>query len=121
MLSASQAGVPSRWFDRALATRPDLVDAAGRAVAACADGSPESALAIVERDHPDAYAALVLLVQAAYFMSPKAQRRIGFRAHRAAPIYPDEADLDLDDGALLDAVRNRGAIFIPTPAGPNRA
>jgi hypothetical protein len=102
-------GVESRHLARALAARPDLEAPVERAVAAVAGRPPEAALGALARDDPGAYEALALVVSAAHFLHPKVRRRIGFTAHAPAPVFPDEAEIDLE-GGLLDAVRARGPL-----------
>jgi hypothetical protein len=101
-------GVDDRYVERALRARPDLAPLVERAVAAC-EGSPRVALEALAVADPEAYAALALVVSAAHLMHPKVRRRIGFTAHAPAPIYADEADIDLE-GGLLDPVVARGAL-----------
>lgn len=103
------AGVDDRHVDRALRVRPDLVPLVERAVAVCAGRPPEVAVPALAAADAPAYQALALLLSAAYFMHPKVRRQIGFTAHAPAPIYPDEAELDLE-GGLIDPVTARGPL-----------
>jgi hypothetical protein len=102
-------GIDARYAERALRAHPDLAAPLDRAVAAVADASPADALAALRDDDREAYDALTIVVSAAHFMHPKVRRRIGFTAHAPAPVYSDEAELDLE-GGLLDAVRSRGPL-----------
>jgi hypothetical protein len=102
------AGVDARHVERALRARPDLVEPLERATAAVAGRDPAEAVTALAAADPAAYEALALVVSAAYVMHPKVRRRIGFTAHAPAPVFADEAELDLE-GGLLDAVRPPGA------------
>ncbi len=101
------AGVDARHAERALRARRDLAPLVDRAVAACEGRDPAEALESLAASDPPAYEALALVVSAAYFMHPKVRRRIGFTAHAPAPVYADEADIDLE-GGLLEQVVQRG-------------
>jgi hypothetical protein len=102
-------GVEARHLARALAARPDLHAPVERAVAAVTGRPPEEALAALAQDDPGGYDALALVVSAAHFLNPKVRRRIGFTAHAPAPVFSDEAEIDLE-GGLLDPVRERGPL-----------
>jgi hypothetical protein len=102
-------GVESRHLARALAARPDLKPDVERAVGAVAGRPPATALAALSENDPEGYQALALVVSAAHFLHPKVRRRIGFTAHAPAPVFSDEAEIDLE-GGLLDAVRARGPL-----------
>jgi choline dehydrogenase-like flavoprotein len=89
MPSASEADGTGKWIDRALAARPDLAPSFERALEA--DGVDQ-----LQRDDPEAFAALAELVSGAYYMNVKVRKRIGYPGQKSNPPFPDEADFYLE-------------------------
>ena len=57
---------------------------------------------------------LLSVVTAAYYLSPKVRRRLGYPGQRAHEVFPDQAEHDLRDG-ILDPVVARGPIWRAAP------
>ncbi len=107
MPSASEVGVHERWLDRALAARPDLAAPLSSLVATATGRDPEAEVRRLRMDDEDAFNLLLLIVTAAYYLSPKVKRLIGYPGQRAHEVFPDQAEHDLRDG-ILDLVIARG-------------
>ncbi len=56
----------------------------------------------------------MLVVTAAYYLSPKVRRSIGYPGQRPHEVFPDQAEHDLRDG-ILDPVIARGPIWRQVP------
>ncbi|WP_327242170.1 hypothetical protein [Streptomyces sp. NBC_01320] len=103
MPSATGAGVPGALIDQVLGYRPDLVEAFGLALTACAGKDPEAALDELATEHPDQFEALTLLTAGAYFQSPLVKKAL---AYEPAPrAVQDDVDTYVD---MLEAVVERG-------------
>ena len=110
MPSASQAGVAGPWLDEVLRSRPDLVDDLQRVLARAADHAPAAALEHLQRDEPDDFAILAVVVPGAYYMNPEIRARIGYPGQQAVPIEASEPP-DYEEDGLLRSVIERGTIF----------
>jgi hypothetical protein len=122
MPSASAAGVAEKWLDRALAARPDLIDAVRRAIDAARGSDPVVAIRSLESRNPADFESFALFVSGAYYMNPKIRRLIGYPGPKRHPILPDEADYYLE--GVLEAVasgpprwRSDQSNAPPPPAG----
>ena len=115
--SASEAGATGRYLDRALAASPDLAPLVARAIAACGDDDPATAIVRLESSDRPALDGLATALQGAYFLNPRVRRRIGYRSHARDPVLEGEAEFDLEDD-LLGPVVERGPIYTPTD-GPS--
>src|SRR5439155_1813731 len=76
MPSASEADATGKWIDRALAARPDLAPSFTRALGA---GDVKH----LQKDDPEAFAALAELVSGAYYMNVKVRKRIGYPGQKS--------------------------------------
>jgi hypothetical protein len=115
MPAPSDVDIGGRQLDIVLASRPDLAESLGRALAGAAD--VEDAIAWVEelRAHdPDAYGALVTAVVAGYYMHPQVMRLLGYPGQVPQEVSVDGYPDYVDEG-LLERVYERGPIYRPTP------
>lgn len=114
--SASGADVHGKWIDRALAARPDIVDAVHAVLTLL--GEPASELERLRKDDPATFDRFAYIVSGAYLMNPRVRKLLGLpgNAPKPNPAYPDESDYYLSDG-ILDPVIARGPIYRPTPTG----
>jgi hypothetical protein len=112
--SASQAEVPSKWIDRALAARPDLMPVVVSVLAR--PGEPKEVLADLRRSEPEQFDAFAFAVAGAYLINPRVRKLLGYPGPAPVknPAYPDEAESYLEDG-ILNPVIDRGPIYRPTP------
>jgi hypothetical protein len=110
--SASAADADSKWIERALAARPDLVTVVLAVVEQ--SGEPQDVLRGLDRATFDSFSTLIA---GTYLMNPEVRRKLGLPAGppERNPPYPDEADYYLE-GGLLDPVMARGSAgFRRTP------
>jgi hypothetical protein len=114
MPSASEIGVHERWIDKAIAARPDLADPLAALLAVAADRDPEVEVKRLRAEEEERFGLLLLVVTAAYYLSPKVKRLIGYPGQRPVEVFGDQAEHDLRDG-ILDSVIARGPIWRPTP------
>jgi len=112
MPSASEAGVHERWLDRVLAARPDLEEPLVATVRAAAGRDPAVEIRRLRADDEEAFARLLLVVTAAYYLGPKVRRLVGYPGQRPNEVFPDQAEHDLRDG-ILDPVVARGPRWRP--------
>jgi hypothetical protein len=110
MPAASEAGVPSRGVDRVLAARPDLGPALAELLARIDLVSAAEDVRRLRASEPDAFRTLLDIVTAAYYLSPKVRRRLGYPGQRPHEVFLDQAEHDLRDG-ILDPVLARGPIW----------
>ena len=113
MPSASEAGVHTKWVDRALAVRPDLNEALLDVVTTSGEVRSLSDLDLIKDRNPAGFEALTLVVLSSYFMSPMVRKRLGYPGQRQHPISPDEAEFYLE-GDPLAIVRARGPRYRQT-------
>ncbi len=111
MPSASAAGVPDRFIDRAVGSRPDLADGLGETLDAARGADPAAFLTQLEREQPERLASLQLLVAGSWFMSPRTRKRIGYPGQVKNPVAPDEAEF-FDEAALVEPMRARGFAYV---------
>jgi hypothetical protein len=112
MPGAADIDVTGKWLDRVTAADPSLV-APLVALGACA--SWEDLEALHERD-PETFERAAFALVSAYYLHPGVRRRMGYPGQGPSPILSDETEWYLRDG-LLDAVRDRGPVYVPTPDG----
>ena len=113
MPAPSSVDVGGRWLDRALSARPDLEPALAAALAQTSD-DPLADARRLERDDPEAFAALGLLATGAYFMHPRVRKQIRYPGQKSVPAPDDEYDWWVREG-LLDPVTARGSIWRSAP------
>ena len=113
MPSASDAGVPSRWIDRALESRADLAETLGEILDAARGQEPITFLEQLEETEPARLETLQLLVAGSYFMSPRTRKVLGYPGQTQHPVLPGEAAYYGPD-ELLAQVRARGAMYRAT-------
>lgn len=108
MPSASQAGVPDIWINKALEYRPDLVDLFTRALGACQDKEDVgAALEQLNASDTNAFDALGVLTSGAYFLVPDVKSLIGYPGQLPVPAQEDTEEY-LD---LLERVVDRGPVY----------
>ena len=110
MPAASEAGVPSRGIDRVLAARPDLGPTLAELLARIDPVEAAEDVRRLRASDPDAFRIVLDIVTAAYYLSPKVRRRLGYPGQRPHEVFPDQAEHDLRDG-ILEPVLARGPIW----------
>ena len=108
--SASDVGVEGRWLYRALAARPDLAGPLAELLRAAKGRNPEAEIRRLRSSEREGFELLLLVVTAAYYLSPKVRRSIGYPGQRPHEVFLDQAEHDLRDG-ILDPVIARGPIW----------
>lgn len=112
--SASQAGVAGVLLDVVLRSRPDLSDGLREVLESAQVQNPSEFVFKLEKENPEAFGVLTILVRGAYFMNPTVRRLFGYRGQLAEPIdYEAQPDYLQDD--ILQPVISRGPIYRPTP------
>jgi hypothetical protein len=118
MPSASRAEVHTRWVDRALAARPDLLVGLRQALDLSAGLPAEAAVEMLNSQHAPVFDALGTVTAGAYFLSPEIRQLIGYPGQVPQPIE-DDVDTYAD---LLERVLDRGPIYRtaddPAPGRP---
>lgn len=102
--SASEVSVHTRWIDRGLGARPELRDPMLGIARACAAGDKPAVLEQLEHEDAETLEAVLELVVACYYMSPKVRKRMGYAGQVAAPILPGETDYYLRDDVLKPVI-----------------
>ena len=110
MPAASDAGVAGRGVDRVLAARPDLADPLRVVLHDIGPDTAERDVGQLRESDAGAFRLLLDVVTAAYYLSPKVRRRLGYPGQRANEVFADQAEHDLRDG-LLEPVVARGPIW----------
>lgn len=114
MPAASVVGVQDALLDSVLNHRPDIVEDFLRAIRSAKSTPPREAVeALFAKDVP-AFDAFSLATSAAYYMSPLVWERLGYPGQENAPFDAHETP-EYETNGLLDRVRQRGAIYRPTP------
>ena len=115
----------------ALEARPDLVEPLRAALQRDVPADPAARLAALERDEPDAHAALLLVVVGAYYTDKVVRERLRYPGQEAKVLQSWKYPVYLEEG-LLDGVQARGAIWRdpvtgrtavearPAPAAPSQ-
>lgn len=103
MPSATQAGVPTELIDEALRYRPDLAEDFAEGLRWFTHHDPEAALDDLAAAHPDQFAALSLLIAAAYVLSPQVGSALGIST--PPMVVTDDSDAYID---MLAEVVERG-------------
>lgn len=93
-----------------LEARPDLVGPLGAALRADLPDEPAARLAALERDEPDAHAALLLVIVGAYYTDKVVRERLRYPGQEAKVLQSWKYPVYLEEG-LLDPVLARGAIW----------
>ena len=112
--SASQAGVAGVLLDVVLRSRPDLSDGLREVLVSAQGQDPSEFVFGVEKENPEAFGVLTILVRGAYFMNPTVRRLFGYRGQLAEPIDYEARPEYLEDD-ILQPVIQRGPIYRPTP------
>jgi hypothetical protein len=110
MPSASEIGVHKRLLDRTLAARPDLAQPLLALVHRARGREPDAGVRRLRLEDAEGFAVLLSVVTAAYYLSPKVRRLIGYPGQRPVEVFSDQADYDLREG-ILDPVIARGPIW----------
>ena len=93
-----------------LEARPDLVEPLRTALRDGLPDDPAARLAALERDEPDAHAALLLVVVGAYYTDKVVRERLRYPGQEAKVLQSWKYPVYLEEG-LLDGVQARGAIW----------
>lgn len=117
MPAPSGLDIGGRQLDLVLASRPDLADGLGRALAAGGDAGDPILWAerLAGRD-PAAHEALVTVVVAGYYLHPEVQARLGYPGQAGEVVRVDAFPEFVHEGQL-ERVLERGPIYRPTPPG----
>ena len=110
MPSASEAGVPTRWIDQALKSRPDLAETLAETLDAARGEDPAAFLAHLEETQSAQLETLKLLVAGSYYMSPRTRKVLGYPGQKQHPIEQGEAEY-YEPELLLEPVRARGIAY----------
>jgi hypothetical protein len=111
--SASQAGVAGVLLDVVLRSRPDLYDELRELLNKARGHDPSEFVWGLEKENPEAFGVLTILVRGAYFMNPTVRRVLGYRGQLAEPIdYEARPEYLQDD--ILQPVIDRGPVYRPT-------
>lgn len=113
MPGASDVGIAGALLDRVLRSSPSLAPAVRKALA-LSGRDPAATLQSLRAEEASAFAALMLAVVAAYYMSPEVRERIGYDGQPAAPIDVHELPAYLEDGTL-ERVIARGPLYLDVP------
>ena len=113
MPSFSQPGGHERHVDRILELRPELLGDLKAALALVdMEANGADAAQALNEGHPDAIGLIGLVASSAYYLDAGVRELMGYPGQVQRPPTDDE-DYDYED--LLQPVRDRGAIFRPTP------
>lgn len=112
--SASQAGVAGVLLDVVLRSRADLYDDLRELLNEARGQDPSEFVWGLERENPEAFGVLTILVRGAYFMNPTVRRLFGYRGQLAEPIDYEARPEYLEDD-ILQPVIDRGPVYRPTP------
>lgn len=113
--SASQAGVAGVLLDVVLRSRPDLGDGLREILEGAWDRqNPSEFVFGLEKENPELFGVLTILVRGAYFMNPTVRKLFGYRGQLAEPIDYEATPEYLEDD-ILQPVIHRGPIYRPTP------
>jgi hypothetical protein len=112
--SASQAGVAGVLLDVVLRSRPDLSGGLRGVLSSAKGQDPSEFVFGLEKEDPEAFGVLTILVRGAYFMNPTVRRLFGYRGQLAEPIDYEARPEYLEDD-ILQPVIQRGPIYRPTP------
>jgi len=93
-----------------LEARPDLLEPLRTALGTGLPEDPAARLAVLERDEPDAHAALLLVVVGAYYTDKVVRERLRYPGQEAKVLQSWKYPVYLEEG-LLDGVQARGAIW----------
>ncbi len=114
MPSASRAGVAAAGLEEVLRLRPDLRAPLQALVDGAAASDPADTVRRLRQTQPDAFAVLVEVVAAAYFLDPGVRRFIGYPGQQKVPIVAEQPP-DFEQDGLLASVIERGPVYRPTP------
>lgn len=112
--SASQAGVAGVLLDVVLRSRPDLSDGLREILENARGQEPSEFVCGLEKEDPEAFGVLTILVRGAYFMNPTVRRLFNYHGQLAEPIDYEARPEYLEDD-ILQPVVQRGSIYRPTP------
>lgn len=110
MPSATQVGVDGDILDRILGLRPDLQEAFFRAIRTDKSDDGMKMAENLNRDDPAAISAVGVVAAAAYYMSDKVRKLIGYPGQENRPANPDEEPEYITNG-MLKVVTDRGKIY----------
>nr|WP_296773485.1 hypothetical protein [Rhodococcus sp. (in: high G+C Gram-positive bacteria)] len=114
MKSATEAGVHTRYIDRALIARPDMIAPLLNVLAVTADLAGEDLERTLETIDDSILEPIVEFIIASYFMWPMARRAVNYAGQVATPILEGETEYYLEDN-ILGPVKDRGEIWRRVP------
>lgn len=115
--SASDASVHTKWIDRGIAARPDLLTPLLTVARLCAEEPADQVVTRLSQSDSDTIEPVIELLVACYYMSPKVRKRLNYKGQVANPILPGEAEHYLRDD-LLAQVAQRPPFWRNTPDAP---
>jgi hypothetical protein len=118
--SAAEAGVHERYLDRALQVRPDIAAPMVSLARQCSEDDPGATVAQLAAAADARLEAVVEVVVACYFMSPKVGRRISYPGQVPAPILEGEDEYYLREN-ILAPVASRAPTWRHTGTDPGEA
>ncbi len=111
--SARSVGVQGSLLDRVLKADPRLVDAV-RSVGDAAASSDACTLAELESWAGTDVESVVFALTSAYYISPQVLEALGYPGQARRPVSQATPEETYSE-ELLAPVRERGAIYVPTP------
>ena len=114
MPSAAEVLIERDGLAAVLEVRPDLADGLAELLAAAQGTDPAAEVARLRTEDEAGFQLLATVVGGGYFLDQGVREALGYRGQQAIPIVPTEPP-DYERDGLLAAVRERGAIYRPTP------
>ena len=110
MPGAAEVGTTGKWLDRITIADPSMV-APLVELATCATWAELEALQVRA---PKTFELAAFALVSAYYLHPGVRKRMGYPGQGPSPILAGETEWYLRDG-LIDPVRTRGPVYVPTP------
>lgn len=117
--SGQDAGAHEEWIDRALQAEPRLEESLRRVADLAADHGA-CTYSDLERWAGEDLESVVSVLQASYYMSPVVKQALHYPGQARRPISSATTDETWSED-LVAPVRDRGAIYVPTPVQPENA
>jgi hypothetical protein len=114
MPSAGEVLIEREGIAAVLRVRPDLADGLRDLLVKARGVDPAAELARLQAEDEAGFQLLATVVSGGYFLDQGVRDALGYRGQEAIPIVPEDPP-DYERDGLLTAVRERGAIYRPTP------
>lgn len=115
--SASEAAVHTKWIDRGLKVRPDLLGPLLNVLRHCENDLTSDVVARLIELETESIEPVIELIVTCYYMSPKVRKKLDYKGQVPVPILVDETEYYLRDN-ILDPVSTRPAMWRSTPDDP---